>query len=68
MSAPLATSPATLVVPAAHAVHTLELTYSLIAHFVAAAALGVAALGVAATAHVVSAPFAGSPAALVVPV
>jgi hypothetical protein len=53
VSEPEALSPAALVVPAAHAVHTLELTFWLAAHVVAS--------------QVVSAPEASSPAALVVP-
>lgn len=53
VSAPLASSPTTLVVPTTQAVHTLDLTYSLIAQVVLA--------------QEVSAPEALSPTALVVP-
>ena len=53
VSTPLASSPTVFVDPAAHAVHTLDLTYSLTAHLVASQA--------------VSAPLASSPTVFVVP-
>ena len=53
VSTPLASSPTVFVVPTVHAVHTLDLTYSLTAHLVAS--------------QVVSAPLASSPRAFVDP-
>ena len=53
VSEPEASSPAPFVVPAAHAVHTCELTYSFMAQTTAS--------------QVVSAPDMSSPAALTVP-